>query len=51
MKTIKLGKTLVGHNCPVYIVAELSCNHRGDKQIALDTIKSLLEETSLPIKV
>jgi pseudaminic acid synthase len=41
MNELKLGKTLVGDNHPVYIIAELSCNHRGDKQIALDTIKAM----------
>ena len=41
MNELKLGKTLVGVNHPVYIIAELSCNHRGDKQIALDTIKAM----------
>jgi pseudaminic acid synthase len=51
MKTIKLGKTLVGHNCPVYIVAELSCNHRGDKQIALDTIKAMHESGANCVKI
>ena len=51
MKTIKLGKTLVGHNYPVYIVAELSCNHRGDKQIALDTIKAMHESGANCVKI
>lgn len=51
MKEIKLGKTLVGDNHPVYIIAELSCNHRGDKQIALDTIKAMAESGANCVKI
>jgi len=41
MKQIRLGNTIVGEGHPVYIIAELSCNHRGDKQIAIETIKAM----------
>ena len=51
MKEIKLGKTLVGDNHPVYIIAELSCNHRGDKQIALDTIKAMATSGADCVKI
>lgn len=51
MKNIRLGKTIVGEGQPVYIIAELSCNHRGSKQIALDTIKSMYESGANCVKI
>ncbi len=35
---IKIGDRLVGHNCPCFIVAELSANHNQNFQTALDTV-------------
>ena len=37
---VKLGKTLVGNDCPVYIIAEGGLNHNGDINIA----KKLIDE-------
>lgn len=51
MKNIKLGNTWVGEDFPVYIIAELSCNHRGDKHIALDTIRSMAEAGADCVKI
>jgi len=51
MKEIKLGNSFVGENKPVYIIAELSCNHRGDKQIALDTIRAMKESGADCVKI
>ena len=36
---INIDGTLIGENYPPYIVAELSANHNGSLQKALDTIK------------
>ena len=37
---VKLGKYLVGDDCPVYIIAEAGLNHNGDINIA----KKLIDE-------
>ena len=39
MKTIKIGNRLVGEGCPVFIVAEISCNHLQKKGLALRMIR------------
>lgn len=36
---IKIGERLVGDNCPVYIVAELSANHNQDIGQAVELVK------------
>lgn len=51
MKNIKLGNTLVGQDKPVYIIAELSANHCGDKKIALDTVKAMYEAGANCVKI
>lgn len=51
MENIKLGNTWVGENHPVYIIAELSCNHVGDKNIALNTIKAMAESGANCVKI
>ena len=38
MKTIEIGGRKVGSGHPPYVIAELSANHNGDLQKALDTI-------------
>ena len=39
-KTINIDGIEIGENCPVFIIAELSANHAGSLQVALDTIKA-----------
>ena len=29
----------IGSDCPPYVIAEMSCNHKGDKSVALELIK------------
>jgi len=36
--TIRIGERRIGSGCPVYVVAELSANHRQDYDLAVDTI-------------
>ena len=36
--TYKINNTLIGENYPTYFIAELSCNHNQDKNIALKLI-------------
>ncbi len=33
-KTIKIGNTLVGENCPCFIIAEIGINHNGSLEMA-----------------
>ena len=33
-----INNTLIGQNYPTYFIAELSCNHNQDKNIALKLI-------------
>ena len=40
MNTIKIGNREIGGNNPTFIIAELSANHNGSLQNALDTIKA-----------
>ncbi|MDI6723955.1 MAG: pseudaminic acid synthase [Methanobacterium sp.] len=37
----KIGKKEVGENNPVFIIAELSANHLGDFDVAVETIKAI----------
>jgi pseudaminic acid synthase len=37
---MKIGKSDIGLNAPVFIIAELSANHNGSLQTAIDTIKA-----------
>jgi pseudaminic acid synthase len=37
---MKLGAYKIDINSPVYIIAELSANHNGDLEIALDTVRA-----------
>jgi N-acetylneuraminate synthase len=41
MRTVKLGNTTIGQDCPVYFIAEIGINHNGDMQIA----KKLIDAT------
>ena len=36
---MKINNTLIGENYPTYIIAELSCNHNQDKNVALKLIE------------
>lgn len=43
MKIITIGNRKIGHGNPVFIIGELSCNHRGDIQVAKDSILKMHE--------
>ena len=47
----KLGKRFVGDNYPVFIVAELSCNHTQDFDLAVKTIKAIKEAGADAVKL
>jgi pseudaminic acid synthase len=37
---MKIGDSLVGFNYPVFIIAELSANHNGSLEVALETVRA-----------
>jgi pseudaminic acid synthase len=40
-KTYKIGNRLIGEEHPCFIIGELSCNHNGDFDIAVETVKAM----------
>src|SRR3989338_4612534 len=47
----KLGNRFIGDNHPVFIVAELSCNHIQDFDLAVKTIKAMKDSGADAVKV
>ncbi|PKL66554.1 MAG: pseudaminic acid synthase [Methanobacteriales archaeon HGW-Methanobacteriales-1] len=47
----KIDKREIGENKPVFIIAELSANHLGDFDLAVETIKSMKESGADAIKM
>lgn len=43
MKDIKIGNRTVGQNHPTFIIAELSCNHLNNFDLAIKTIQKMKE--------
>jgi len=41
MTEIKIGKRTLGKGNPSFIIAELSCNHNGDYQLAIDSVMAM----------
>lgn len=41
MSTIQIGKHTLGEGHPVFIIGELSCNHNGDFQLAVDSVHAM----------
>jgi pseudaminic acid synthase len=50
-KEIKIGNRLISKNSPTFIIAELSCNHNQDLEIALKTIDAMYESGADCVKV
>jgi pseudaminic acid synthase len=50
-KTFKIKNKIVGGDAPVFIVAELSANHRKNISIALDTVRAARDSGADAIKV
>jgi pseudaminic acid synthase len=48
---IKIGNRTIGENQPAFIVAELSCNHRQNFDLAVKTIKAMKESGADAIKL
>ena len=48
---IKIDKRIIGNNCPPYIVAELSANHNGDFDRAIEIINIAKEQGADAIKL
>jgi pseudaminic acid synthase len=51
MKTIKIGNRLVGDGHPAYIIAEVSCNHRQDYEIARKTVEAIAASGADAVKL
>lgn len=50
MRELSIHKRLIGPNHPPYVIAELSANHNGSLQTALDTIKSAKQQGADAVK-
>lgn len=48
---IKIGNKKIGGNNPVFIIAELSCNHLQDYDLAVKTIKAMKESGADAVKL
>ena len=48
---LKIGHKEVGENNPVFIIAELSANHLGDFNLAVETIKAMKESGADAVKM
>ena len=48
---MRIGDREIGGDAPAFIIAELSANHNGDKQIALDTIAAAADAGADAIKL
>ena len=50
-QVIEIGGKAIGPNCPPYIVAEMSCNHNGNKNVALELIRIASEIGADAVKI
>jgi pseudaminic acid synthase len=50
-RNMKISNKIVGDNAPVFIVAELSANHRKELSIALDTVRAARDSGADAIKL
>ncbi len=48
---IKIGNKKIGRNNPTFIIAELSCNHLQDYDLAVKTIKAMKESGADAVKL
>ncbi|MCD4784954.1 MAG: pseudaminic acid synthase [Candidatus Eremiobacteraeota bacterium] len=48
---LKIGKRSIGHNHPVFIIAELSANHLQNFNLAVDTIKAMKKSGADAVKL
>lgn len=50
VKTVRIGKHLVGYGQPTFIIAEVGANHRGDIKVALRAIDNAAEAGADAVK-
>lgn len=48
---LKIGRKHIGNNHPVFVIAELSANHRQNFNLAVDTIKAMKESGADAVKL
>lgn len=51
MNTIHIGKRAIGQGHPAYIIAEVSCNHRQDFDIARKTLEAIAKSGADAVKL
>lgn len=51
IRQIKIGNRVIGEDCPVYIIAEMSCNHNQDFNQAVKIIKEAKKAGADAIKL
>ena len=51
IRQIKKGNRVIGEDCPVYIIAEMSCNHNQDFNQAVKIIKKAKKAGADAIKL
>lgn len=51
MKSIEISGRAIGPGSPPYVVAELSCNHNGDRQRALEILEAAAEAGADAVKL
>lgn len=51
LKAYKIGKKTIGEGHPTYIIAEVSCNHRQDFDIALKTVEAIANSGADAVKL
>jgi pseudaminic acid synthase len=51
LKTFRIGNHTIGNDNPTFIIAELSCNHNGDINCALELIREAAKAGANAIKI
>lgn len=51
MRHIAIGQRMVGEGHPAYIIAEISCNHEGDKDEAMAIIRAAADAGADAVKI
>jgi N,N'-diacetyllegionaminate synthase len=50
-KKMKVGNQKIGHDCPVYVIAEVGINHNGDMKLAKELLQSAKESGANAVKL
>ena len=50
-KKLEIGKTCVGNECPVFVIAELSANHLQSFEVAAKTLEAISKTGADAVKL